>query len=55
VPFEAALIGATERPLYQRISAEVKHLHELGLSLTRITQHLGVTDKTATKALSWAK
>lgn len=53
MPLEAAPLGATEQPLYERISAEVKHPHSLGLSLNRIAAHLAVTDKTIAKALAW--
>jgi hypothetical protein len=45
---------ATERPLYQRISPEVRRLRGLGLSLSRIGARLDVSDKTAAKALAWA-
>jgi len=46
---------ATERPVYQRISAEVQRLKFLGLSLSRIAAALEVSDKTAAKALAWVK
>jgi len=51
---ELPLEVATDRPLYQRISQDVSHLRALGLSLSQIAAHLGVTDKTAAKALAWA-
>jgi hypothetical protein len=46
---------ATERPLHQCISAEVRRLRVLGLSLSRIAASLGVSDKTAARALAWAE
>lgn len=53
LPFEAALLETAEVPAYQRIAQEAKHLQQLGLSLSRIAKHLGVTDKTAAKAIRW--
>jgi hypothetical protein len=38
----------------QRISAEVRQLRGLDLSLSRIAASLDVSDKTAAKALAWA-
>jgi hypothetical protein len=52
LPFEVALLEATEGPLYQRISAEVRQLHRLGLDLSRIALHLDVSGKTAARALA---
>jgi 2-hydroxychromene-2-carboxylate isomerase len=54
LPFEVPLLETTARPLYQRISAEVRRLRRLGLSLSRIAAHLDVSDKTAARALAWA-
>lgn len=54
LPFEVTLSEATAIPLYQSISSEVRHLHRLGLSLSRIAAHLDVSDKTAAKALAWS-
>lgn len=48
------MLETTERPLYQRISAEVRQLHRLGLSLSRMAAHVDVSDKTAARALAWA-
>jgi len=50
-----ALLDAAERPLYQRISGKVRHLHALGLILSRIASSLGVADKTVATALLWAR
>ena len=51
IPFEATLIETAEPPLFQRIAPKAMRLWELGLSLSRIARHLGVTDKTVAKAL----
>lgn len=54
LPFGVALLETIEGLLYQRISTEVRRLHRLGLSLSRIAAHLDVSDKTAARALAWA-
>ncbi len=51
IPFETALLETAEPPLYQRIAPKAMRLWELGLSLSRIARHLGVTDKTVGKSL----
>lgn len=51
-PFEVALVESSELPAYQRI-ARALHLRRLGLSDRAIAVRLGVTDKTATKAIRW--
>lgn len=51
IPFEAALLETAEPPLYQRIAPKAMRLWKLGLSLSRIARHLGVTDKTVAKSL----
>mgnify|MGYP001764091167 CR=1 FL=1 len=48
------MLETAEPPIYQRIALRAKHLRELGFSLSRTAQHLGVTDKTAAKAVRWA-
>jgi hypothetical protein len=53
VALEFVISEATERPLYQRISAEVQRLRALGLSFSLIAAALEVSDKTAAKALAW--
>lgn len=40
-------------PLYQVIAPKAVHLWDLGLNPSCIARHLGVTDKTATKAIRW--
>ena len=55
IPFEAALLETAQAPLYQRIAPKAMRLWELGLSLSRIAQHLGVTDKTVAKSLAAAR
>ena len=37
--------------MYQRISQEVNHLHQLGMSNAAIARHLKVDDKTVAKAI----
>ena len=53
VPFEAALLEAEERPMYQRIAEEAAHLRRLGMNLNRIAGYLGVDRTTVTRALRW--
>jgi hypothetical protein len=48
-----ALVEISELPAYQRIAQEALHLRELGLSSRAIAVRLGVTDKTAAKAIRW--
>ena len=55
VPFQAALLETAQAPAYQRIASQAKHLRDLGLSLSRIAHHLGVTDKTVAKGLAWMR
>jgi len=55
IPFEAPLLETAEPPLYQRIAPKAMRLWELGLSLSRIARHLGVTDKTVAKSLAAAR
>jgi hypothetical protein len=50
---EVALLRTSEPPAYQRIASKALKLHALGLSLSRIALHLGVTDKTVAKSLVW--
>lgn len=49
--FEATLFDSPP-PAYLRIAPEAKRLRALGLSLTAIASHLGVTGKTVAKAIS---
>jgi hypothetical protein len=49
------IIGSTEQPVYQRIAGKVLHLSGLGMSLSKIAEVLGVTDKTASKAVRFLK
>lgn len=52
-PFRVALFETAEARVYQRIAARALHLKQLGLNPAVIARQLGVTDKTATKALAW--
>jgi hypothetical protein len=47
------LFLTAEARTYQRVATRALHLRQLGLNATVIAKHLGVTDKTATKALAW--
>lgn len=47
------LVETRDSPAYQRIAAKGLHLRELGLKDRAIARHLGVTDKTVTKAIRW--
>ena len=49
------LVDTEERPVYQRIATKALHLRELGLSDRMIAQRLGVSDKTAGKAIRWLR
>jgi hypothetical protein len=51
--FEVALVETSELPAYQRIARKALHLRKLGLSARVIAVRLGVTDKTAAKAIRW--
>jgi hypothetical protein len=53
VPFEAALSGVAEPPLYQRIAGKVLHLHRLGFNKRCIGKHIDVDDKTVAKTIRW--
>ena len=53
LPFEAAILETLEAPTYQRIAEKARHLHQLGLNLSRIAQALGVSDKTVGKGIAW--
>jgi hypothetical protein len=53
VPFEVALVEASELPAYQRVARKALHIRALGLSDRAIALRLAVTDKTAAKAIRW--
>ncbi len=55
VPIEMALLDVASTPVYQRIAREVLHLRQLGLSLSAVSRRLGVTDKTAARAIAWLR
>jgi DNA-binding CsgD family transcriptional regulator len=48
-----ALIETAELPAYQRVGRKALRLRALGLSDRAIALRLGVTDKTAAKAIRW--
>jgi hypothetical protein len=48
------LLETTPAPAYQRIALQARHVRRLGLPWTSIASALGVTDKTAKKAVTWA-
>jgi len=48
-----ALVEISELLAYQRIARKALHLRELALSDRAIAVRLGVTDKTAAKAIRW--
>ncbi len=50
---EAVLVETISPPTYQQIASRARHLRELGMSYRHIAQALGVTPKTATKAIAW--
>jgi hypothetical protein len=50
---EVDLLEVERVPIYQEIAPRAEHLKALGLNLSCIARHLGVTDKTVAKALLW--
>jgi len=50
---EAPLVETVAPPVYQQIATKAQHLRELGMSAKAMAQALGVSDKTAAKALAW--
>jgi hypothetical protein len=53
IPFSTALLDIKERPVYQVIAEKALHLQQLGMNDLTISKHLGVDNKTVTKALKW--
>ena len=53
LPFEITLLEAVPPPTYQLIAARAKQLSRLGLTNVQIARALGVSDKTAAKAIAW--
>jgi hypothetical protein len=53
IPFEAQILDAGAAPIYQQIAPKALLLQQLWLSNLAIAKRLGVTDKTAAKAVSW--
>jgi hypothetical protein len=51
IPVEAPLLEVSPPPLYRQIASRAQHLRELGMSYRQIGQALGVTPKTAAKAI----
>lgn len=50
---DIVVVGTEKRPVYQHIALKALHMNELGLSKTKIARCLGVTDKTAARAIQW--
>ena len=55
LPFEIPLFQTAESPVYRRIADRALQLRQLGLTPAVIARYLGVSDKTATKAIAWIK
>jgi hypothetical protein len=53
VSFEVALLDTEPSPLYQRIVKDTMDLQKLGLSFSRIAEHLEVDHKTEAKGIRW--
>jgi len=53
IPFEVAVLDAGTSPAYQKIASKSFQLQQLGLSNSAIAKRLEVSDKTASKAISW--
>ncbi len=55
MPFEVSILETEGIPVYQLIASKSFFLSGLGMSLSRIAEQLGVTDKTVAKAIAWTK
>jgi hypothetical protein len=53
IPIEAAILDTGAAPIYQQIAPKAVQLQQLGMSSSAIGRRLGVTDKTAAKAIAW--
>jgi hypothetical protein len=51
--FQLDLFRTAAESTYQRIAVRARHLKQLGITDAVIARHLGVSDKTATKAIAW--
>jgi orotate phosphoribosyltransferase-like protein len=48
-----AILDTAPPPVYQQIAPKALQLQQLGLSNSAIAKRLEVSDKTASKAISW--
>jgi len=55
IPIEAAILDTEAPPIYQQIAYKAVQLQQLGMSNSAIAKRLGVTDKTAAKAIAWLR
>ena len=55
LPFEVALLEASQPPAYQAIASKALRLRELGLCDRVIAARIGVTDNTVAKAIRWLR
>lgn len=55
VPFRVALLSPEELPLHQCIAEKALHLHQLGMSINKIANALGVDWYTVRKVLNGGK
>ena len=53
IPIEAAILDTDAPPIYQQVAAKAIQLQQLGMSGSAIARRLGVTDRTAAKAVAW--
>jgi len=53
IPIEAAILDTDAPPVYQQIAPKAVQLQQLGMSDSAIAKRLGITDKTAAKAIEW--
>jgi len=53
IPLAVNLLEIVPAPAYQRIALRAQHLRRLGLACSTIARALGITDKTAKKAVKW--
>jgi hypothetical protein len=55
LPIHFNLVNATRPPLYLQILEKVMKLRRLGMNANAMARGLGVSDKTVTKVLNYAK
>lgn len=54
-PVELDLVDGGPVPAYQRVADEALHLYQLGWAFGKIAKQFGIDEKTAKKAVEWAR